>query len=66
VSSVAAETHEPAVVERLSLLDRFLPVWILAAMGLGLALGALVPRLNEGLSSVQVSGTSLPSPSDCC
>jgi arsenite transporter len=60
VSSVAAETHEPAVVERLSLLDRFLPVWILAAMGLGLALGALVPRLNEGLSSVQVSGTSLP------
>jgi ACR3 family arsenite transporter len=50
------------VIEQLSLLDRFLPVWILAAMGAGLGLGTLIPRLNHGLSSVQISGTgtSLP------
>jgi ACR3 family arsenite transporter len=43
-------------------LDRFLPVWILAAMGVGLGLATLIPRLNHGLSSVQISGTgtSLP------
>jgi arsenite transporter len=53
---------QPAVVRQLSPLDRFLPVWILAAMGIGLGLGTLIPRLNHGLSSVQISGTgtSLP------
>jgi ACR3 family arsenite transporter len=47
---------------RLSTLDGFLPAWILAAMGIGLGLGALIPRLNHGLSSVQITGTgtSLP------
>ena len=48
------------MVVRLSTLDRFLPVWILAAMAAGLGLGALVPGLNHGLSSVKVTGTSLP------
>ena len=50
-----------AVIGRLSFVDRFLPVWILAAMGLGLGLGRGVPGLNRALDSVQVtSGTSLP------
>jgi arsenite transporter len=50
------------VMGRLSTLDGFLPAWILAAMGIGLGLGALIPRLNHGLSSVQITGTgtSLP------
>jgi len=48
------------VVGKLSTLDRFLPLWIITAMAVGLGLGALIPRLNHGLSSVQVSGTSLP------
>lgn len=61
-SAVAASRHsqEPAVMRRLSTLDRFLPVWILAAMAVGLGLGALIPRLNTALSSVEVNGTSLP------
>jgi ACR3 family arsenite transporter len=48
------------VVARLSTLDRFLPVWILIAMAAGLGLGALIPGLNGTLSSVQITGTSLP------
>jgi ACR3 family arsenite transporter len=55
-------TGQPAVIKQLSTLDRFLPVWILAAMGVGLGLGTLVTGLDHTLSSVQIpgTGTSLP------
>ena len=45
---------------RLSTLDRFLPVWIIAAMVAGLALGRLVPGLGEALGTVEIQGVSLP------
>lgn len=49
------------VLERLSALDRFLPVWILAAMGAGLGLGRTVPAAKTFLDSAHVtSGVSLP------
>jgi ACR3 family arsenite transporter len=48
------------VVARLSLLDRFLPVWIAAAMVAGLLLGRAVPGLNSALEAVKVGGVSLP------
>ena len=48
------------VVARLSTLDRFLPVWIGAAMVAGLLLGRLVPGLDTALGAVQVDGVSLP------
>nr|WP_163752052.1 ACR3 family arsenite efflux transporter [Mycolicibacterium helvum] len=51
---------DPAVVGKLSLLDRFLPVWIGVAMAVGLLLGRLVPGLNTALDKVQVDGISLP------
>ena len=52
---------EAPVVRRLSFLDRFLPVWIVLAMVLGIVLGRAFPSLNTHLNSVQVtSGTSLP------
>ena len=51
---------EVHVTTRLSTLDRFLPVWIGAAMGLGLLLGRLVPGLGDAISAVQVDGISLP------
>jgi arsenite transporter len=45
---------------RLSAIDRFLPLWILLAMALGIGLGRLFPDLGEWLDSVQVAGVSLP------
>jgi arsenite transporter len=48
------------VLGRLSVLDRFLPVWIVAAMLLGVLLGRLFPDLNSWMSKVRIAGTSLP------
>ncbi|MGW4387506.1 ACR3 family arsenite efflux transporter [Streptomyces sp. NPDC004685] len=45
---------------RLSFLDRYLAVWILAAMAVGLGLGRLIPTLGDTLATVTVSGVSLP------
>ncbi len=66
MSDTVAETPRPGtdletpVLARLSTLDRFLPVWIVAAMALGLALGRWVPGLDDALSAVEVGGVSLP------
>ncbi|HKR52366.1 MAG TPA: ACR3 family arsenite efflux transporter [Pseudonocardiaceae bacterium] len=57
---MTATTSRPAPVRRLGTLDRFLPGWIVAAMGLGLAAGRLVPGLGAALDAVQVAGISLP------
>ena len=51
---------DEAVVGKLSTLDRFLPVWIIAAMALGLLLGNLVPGLNTALEAVKVGEVSVP------
>ena len=45
---------------RLSFLDRWLTLWIFAAMGLGIALGSLVPGLPATLEALSVGGTNLP------
>jgi ACR3 family arsenite transporter len=52
---------EAQVIARLPLLDRLLPVWIIAAMALGIGLGRAIPSLNTHLNAIQVTaGTSLP------
>jgi ACR3 family arsenite transporter len=56
---MTTDTRDP-VLAKLSLLDRFLPVWILAAMAGGLILGRLVPGVQGVLDSVKVGQTSLP------
>src|SRR3954447_8441133 len=48
------------VLSRLSTLDRFLPVWILAAMAVGLLLGRAVPGLDDALDAEKVGSVSLP------
>jgi ACR3 family arsenite transporter len=51
---------EAGVARRLSFLDRYLTVWIFAAMAVGVALGALVPALPERLGAWSVGSTSIP------
>lgn len=54
------EHEDTAVVEKLSLLDRLLPVWIGVAMVTGLLVGRFVPALNADLNHLAVEGVSLP------
>ena len=58
--SAAPTTEHPAVVGKLSTLDRFLPVSIGVAMATGLLLGRLIPGLGDTLSAVEIDGISLP------
>jgi ACR3 family arsenite transporter len=53
-------SEDRAVAARLSTLDRFLPVWIAAAMGIGLGAGRVFPGMNSTLGSIAIHGTSLP------
>jgi arsenical-resistance protein len=51
----------PAVLQRLSFLDRYLPLWIILAMGIGLGLGRGVHGFSHALDSAQVTrGVSAP------
>jgi len=47
-------------VRRLRLLDRYLTLWILSAMALGLALGYFIPGFVALLGRLQVGTTSVP------
>ncbi|MQA78077.1 MAG: ACR3 family arsenite efflux transporter [Streptosporangiales bacterium] len=51
---------EPQVTARLSRLDRWLPVWIAAAMAVGLLAGRTVPGMGAAVDAVSVDGVSLP------
>ena len=53
-------TTQAAAVKRLSTLDRFLPLWIFAAMALGLGLGAVNPGVAKALDSARIDTVSLP------
>ncbi|MFG3173375.1 ACR3 family arsenite efflux transporter [Streptomyces sp. NPDC048200] len=55
-----SDAPEQAVAGRLSFLDRYLAVWIIAAMAVGLGLGRVVPGLGDALAKVTVTGVSLP------
>ncbi|MZD04477.1 arsenical-resistance protein, partial [Streptomyces sp. SID5785] len=55
-----ATAEESSIVAKLSTLDRYLAVWILLAMGVGLGLGRLIPGLGDALAKVEIGGISLP------
>ena len=60
--TVVTEPHpdDAPVLEKLSTLDRFLPLWIGAAMVLGIALGELFPGLDDTLDRIKIDTVSLP------
>ncbi len=49
-----------SVVRRLSIVDRFLPLWIFLAMAVGLLLGYFIPWLAETLDFLRIGTVSLP------
>lgn len=48
------------VAGRLSTLDRFLPVWILLAMALGVGLGAVAPGIKDVFNALSIGTVSFP------
>ncbi len=50
----------PVRPARISFLDKYIPVWIILAMALGLLLGRGIPGLAPFLGSMEVGGISLP------
>jgi arsenite transporter len=59
MATAAASTGQ-SVTRQLSALDRFLPVWIFAAMAIGVGLGRAVPGLSGILDAMQIDNVSLP------
>lgn len=60
MSTTTKDVEQPRVMKEMSFLDRWLPVWILAAMAVGLLLGRFVPGLNTALEAVKIGSVSLP------
>jgi arsenite transporter len=49
-----------SISKRLSFLDRYLTVWIFAAMAVGIGLGYAVPGIRDSLNRLQVGTTNIP------
>lgn len=54
------ECEMSPITQKLSFLDRYLTLWIFAAMGLGIALGFAAPGFTQTLQSMSVGTTSIP------
>jgi ACR3 family arsenite transporter len=52
--------QKASVVRQLSLLDRFLPIWIFLAMVLGVTLGAVWPGIKDVFNALSIGTVSLP------
>ncbi len=53
-----SEVH--TITKKLTILDRFLTLWIFIAMAVGVAIGYLSPSITEFITSLQVGATSIP------
>ncbi len=53
-------SHVPSIARRLSFLDRYLTLWIFAAMAVGVGLGALIPGVTRVIDSFSYGTTNVP------
>jgi ACR3 family arsenite transporter len=60
IDANADVSRSGGVVKRLSLLDRYLTLWIFAAMALGVGLGYFVPGVETWINRFQVDTTNVP------
>jgi arsenite transporter len=54
------QTNKAGVAGKLSFLDRYLTLWIVAAMGVGITLGFVTPGFTAALEGMSVGTTSIP------
>ena len=59
-SQAAVQPATKNIIGQMSVLDRLLPLWIFLAMGLGLAIGVLVPGIKDAFSTLSIGTVSLP------
>ncbi len=57
---MSSPTPQAIAPARLGFTDRYLPVWILLAMGLGLMLAVFTPWVGEALGFVTIGSVSVP------
>ncbi|MFN8494979.1 MAG: ACR3 family arsenite efflux transporter [Caldilineaceae bacterium] len=58
--ATSVQTPSSAPRMRLSFLDRFLTLWLFAAMALGVAIGYFSPGIVQGITQLSVGATSIP------
>jgi len=59
-SQSSAQPAAKSIVGQLSLLDRFLPLWIFLAMAIGVGLGAVAPGIKDVFNALSIDTISLP------
>ncbi len=59
-NDIKDERSRVSALKELTFFDRFLSLWIILAMVIGVVLGKVVPNLGNYLGKVQIDGTSVP------
>jgi ACR3 family arsenite transporter len=60
MEAMPTQLSRTGVASKLSFLDRYLTLWIFAAMGVGLALGVVAPGVTATLNRLSIGTTSIP------